>query len=178
MRPSVISHFILIQPHEDGPSYHPVVATLSLGSHAVFNYHRYLNEQETLSNTSPEATAETSRTSAGRAIDPTPVLSLLLEPRSLVITAKELYTRHLHAIEPLERDVLAPHGSYPDDTWECDDQRGHHAVKVANWQMLKGEKERLAAREGGVLERKTRISLTCRDVEKVLGGKGFGNAFL
>ncbi|KAF8588035.1 hypothetical protein K439DRAFT_1336264, partial [Ramaria rubella] len=33
-----------IMPHEDGPSYHPVVATLSLGSHAVFNYHRYLED--------------------------------------------------------------------------------------------------------------------------------------
>ena len=177
-RPSVISHFVLIQPHEDGPSYHPVVATLSLGSHAVFNYHRYLKEQETFSKPSLEAMAATSQTSSGSVIDPTPVLSLLLEPRSLVITTKELYTRHLHAIEPLEQDVLAPHGSHTDDASEWDDQRNRHAVRVANWQMLGSEKEWLVARGGGVLERKTRISLTCRDVEKVLGGKGLGNVFM
>ena len=40
-----------VQPHEDGPSYHPVVATISLGSHTVFHYYRYKDEP-----TGPEQT--------------------------------------------------------------------------------------------------------------------------
>ncbi|KAF8512827.1 hypothetical protein JB92DRAFT_2926522 [Gautieria morchelliformis] len=163
-----------IMPHEDGPSYFPVVATLSLGSHAVFNYHRYCEDQDT----SPaEPSLAGPEAPSGRSVDPRPLLSLLLEPRSLVITAKELYTQHLHGIEPLEQDVLAPHNSHLEDSSGCDDQHDQHAIQVANWRMLRCDKEMLAARKGGVLERKTRISLTCREVENVLGGKGLGNFF-
>jgi alkylated DNA repair protein alkB homolog 6 len=149
------------------------VATLSLGSHVVFNYHRYSEEQDT----SPELSLAGARASSGRSVDPRPLLSLLLEPRSLVITAKELYTQHLHGIEPLEQDVLAPHNSHLEDSSGCDDRHDQHAIQVANWRMLRCDKEMLAACNGGVLERKTWISLTCREVENVLGGKGLGSLF-
>ncbi|TEB33852.1 hypothetical protein FA13DRAFT_1730122 [Coprinellus micaceus] len=76
-----------IMPHEDGPKYHPVVATLSLGSHSVFHYYRY-NETE-----SPEGQGASG---SGRSIDRNPVLSLLLERRSLVISFNDMYTSHLH----------------------------------------------------------------------------------
>ena len=75
-----------IQPHEDGPRYHPVVATVSLGSHSVFNYYQY--EQE-------DAIASVSR-GEGRIINMNPTLSLLLEPRSLIISCGDKYTSHLH----------------------------------------------------------------------------------
>lgn len=173
------------------------MATLSLGSHAVFNYHRYVKDQnqeeEQDQRDSPsrgfEPSSLTSLASAGKAIDPTPILSLLLEPRSLVITAKELYKHYLHAIEPIERDVIAAHSEMQTSggggchhifsTTEHNSDGSPHAtpVKIANWDMLRGQKELLAAREGGVLERKTRISLTCRDVEKVVGAKGLGKVF-
>jgi alkylated DNA repair protein alkB family protein 6 len=42
----------------------------------------------------------------GRAIDPVPVLSLLLEPRSLIITSGELYASHLHGIDAISEDIL------------------------------------------------------------------------
>ncbi|KAF8509465.1 hypothetical protein BU17DRAFT_98905 [Hysterangium stoloniferum] len=152
-----------IMPHEDGSSYHPVVATLSLGSHAVFNYHRYLTDDI--------KPLPSNIHCAGRSIDPNPVLSLLLERRSLVITAKSLYKEHLHAIQPLEYDVLAP--------WDEDELREPvgGSVKVANCNVIRGKVESKASREGGLLRRGTRLSLTCRDVERVVGGKGLGKVF-
>ncbi|VDB92215.1 unnamed protein product [Peniophora sp. CBMAI 1063] len=112
-----------IMPHQDGPAYHPVVATLSLGSHTVMHYYRYNSPSD-------------------RSIDPSPVLSLLLEPRSLVITTAALYTECLHGIEGVGEDVLG-------------------GVRLANGGMVPSE------RRDGVMGRGTRYSLTCRDVERV-----------
>jgi len=150
-------------PHEDGSSYHPVVATLSLGSHTIFNYHRYLKDAVMPSSSDTHC--------AGRSIDPSPILSVLLERRSLVITAKSLYKEHLHAIQPLEYDVLAP--------WDEDEscEPVGDSVKVANCNMIKREVESKASKEGGLLRRGTRLSLTCRDVERVVCGKGLGKMF-
>ncbi|EJD43638.1 hypothetical protein AURDEDRAFT_145442 [Auricularia subglabra TFB-10046 SS5] len=138
-----------IMPHEDGPAYHPVVATISLGSHAVFHYYRYATD-------SADAT-DTAQSAGGKPIDRTPVASLLLEPRSLVITRSSLYTGHLHGIEDRTEDVLLAPGGEGD------------GVCVANHQTVRAEE----AREGGKLVRATRVSLTCRDVERVLDVKGF-----
>lgn len=102
--------------------------------------------------------------SNGRSIDPAPALSILLEPRSLVITTSSLYTDHLHGIDALSEDVLLPAEN---------DAASGPGVRVANWRLLQGEKEREIAVNGGVLARGARISLTCRDVERVLGTKGF-----
>jgi len=73
------------QPHEDGPQYHPVVATISLGSHSVFHYYQYRQEYD-----------GSESTSLGKSINMTPVLSVLLEPRSLIISSGSMYTSHLH----------------------------------------------------------------------------------
>ncbi|KZV75807.1 hypothetical protein PENSPDRAFT_623890 [Peniophora sp. CONT] len=118
-----------IMPHQDGPAYHPVVATLSLGTHTVMHYYQYKSDED-------------------RAIDPIPVLSFLLEPRSLVITTQALYETHLHGIDPVEEDSM-------------------EGVQLGNAEMIRGEREREAIEKGGVLERGTRFSLTCRDVARV-----------
>ncbi|KIJ41132.1 hypothetical protein M422DRAFT_75676 [Sphaerobolus stellatus SS14] len=151
-----------IMPHEDGPSYHPVVATLSLGSHAVFHYHRYVEEEEPAQPEISTSTPDLKGNSRGKPIDLSPVFSLLLEPRSLVITAKSLYTNHLHSIDPIERDLF--------NTDEGSDNDGDGRRRIANVDMLKDEQIRRAVKEGGVFERGPRVSLTCRDVEKVVGG--------
>lgn len=36
-----IYFLLLSKPHKDGPLYHPVVGTVSLGSHTVFHYYAY-----------------------------------------------------------------------------------------------------------------------------------------
>ena len=99
----------------------------------------------------------------GRAIDPKPIVSVLLEPRSLVITTKELYTTFLHGIENIAEDEFDP------ESIEVDHPH------IANWQMIKEPELRACLENGGSMSRSTRISLTCRDVEKVMAGsKLFG----
>ena len=146
------------KPHEDGPSYHPVVATISLGSHAMFHYYDYKSDDALAANQSSDT---------GRVVNPTPVLSVLLEPRSVIITTASLYTSHLHGIQELNEDIIVPagEGQMP--------LVGGLNVPVANWHMLTGEKERNLMQNGGTLRRETRYSLTCRDVERVAMGKTF-----
>jgi alkylated DNA repair protein alkB family protein 6 len=64
----------VIQPHEDGAAYHPVVATISLGSHAMFHYYKYQADPQQSTSEGAEA--------RGQSIDSVPVHSILLEPRA------------------------------------------------------------------------------------------------
>ena len=166
------------------------MATISLGSHAVFNYYRYsestskkedeleLVEPDHHSDGRGEKSPSGSQTEAGRGrvIDPSPSLSLLLEPRSLVITTLSLYTEHLHGIDPQTLDILAPandNGQEPNtDTISPEEQsyslNKNSSVHIANWRLIQDPHLREMAVKGGVLERGTRVSLTCRDVEKVV----------
>ncbi|KAJ6625973.1 hypothetical protein B0H10DRAFT_1870821 [Mycena sp. CBHHK59/15] len=147
-----------IMPHEDGPAYFPVVATISLGSHAVFHYYQY--KQDALGAT-PESRAE------GRSIDSTPVLSILLEPRSVVISERSLYTTHLHAIRAVEEDsITAGNAENPPMLTDL-------GVPIANWDKVTGDETIRLMSEGGTLKRSARYSLTCRDVEKVAQLKVF-----
>jgi len=165
-----------IMPHEDGPRYHPVVCTISLGSHAVVNYYRYKPQDAKLSTRADQkeelTTQGQSTTGSPRPIDPDPVLSLLLEPRSLVITSSELYTHHLHGISPNTDDkfICSEGSGLESEASEVtvDRSSGKSGISVANAAQLSGEKEREAVLLGGILERGTRVSLTCRSVEEVL----------
>ncbi|KZO97482.1 hypothetical protein CALVIDRAFT_497232 [Calocera viscosa TUFC12733] len=106
--------------HKDGPAYYPTVATLTLQGHAVMHYHAPLSS--------------------------TPAHSLLLEPRSLVITTGELYTEYSHSIDAAEKDDFA-------------------AVELQNLALLSAEWRETAER-GETVERQKRVSLTCRVVER------------
>ncbi|KAF9221729.1 hypothetical protein BS17DRAFT_784570 [Gyrodon lividus] len=141
-----------IMPHEDGPSYYPAVATLSLGSHTVFHYYAYGSEGEPMQSDSP-------RTTSGRAIDPAPVLSVFLEPRSVIVTIGDLYTSHLHGIDEVTHDTFMGNGRLRRQTGE--------EVIMSNWRTVQAEGTRDVLSLGGTLSRKTRFSLTCRDVKKV-----------
>lgn len=136
-----------IMPHEDGPAYHPVVTTISLGSHAVFHYYQYRPETET-----------EPATNASRSIDPKPVLSVFLEPRSAVITRGSLYTNHLHGIRDIEGDEILIKGSSGHVSL------GEFDLPIANWDMT-------SVRDPGTYRRGARYSLTCRDVAKVFNAK-------
>ena len=95
----------------------------------------------------------------GRPIDPNPILTLLLEPRSLVITTSALYESHLHGIDEVQEDSFAPASRSPGE-------------KIANAGMLRDKTAKEAVQSGGFLERGLRYSLTCRDVEKVTAAGG------
>ena len=97
-----------------------------------------------------------------------PVLTLLLEPRSLVITTGELYTSHLHGIEPLTTDVFPSPSEFREGRQDSGVGR-----TIANLSLLADDRLRDTVQNGGVLERGTRVSLTCRDVERVVGASKF-----
>lgn len=72
-----------IMPHEDGPAYYPIVATVSLRAPIVLDIY----EKRRLDN---------QPSSPGR--DSEPNFRILQEPRSLLITTDRLYTDYLHGI--------------------------------------------------------------------------------
>ncbi|KAI0834968.1 hypothetical protein F5Y06DRAFT_146284 [Hypoxylon sp. FL0890] len=84
-------------------------------------------------------------------LDPDPAWRVLQEPRSLLITTSSLYTGFLHGIADITEDVELSKST------------------VVNWDLLRSPDEYA----GGCNVRKTRTSLTYRDVMKVskLGGK-------
>ncbi|KAJ1337631.1 alkylated DNA repair protein alkB homolog-like 6 [Microdochium nivale] len=73
-----------IMPHKDGPAYHPVVCTVSLGSSLCLNI--YKNK-------------------ADGALDQDPVWRIIQEPRSILITSADLYTDYLHGIADITEDI-------------------------------------------------------------------------
>jgi alkylated DNA repair protein alkB family protein 6 len=85
-----------------------------------------------------------------------PVLSLLLEPRSLVITAQEQYTAHAHGIDSVTGD------RFGEFVWANAEMvgRGPGGSEGAGSPSL--------STEGRVLLRGTRYSLTFRDVARVM----------
>jgi alkylated DNA repair protein alkB family protein 6 len=64
-------------PHKDGPAYHPVVCTVSLGSSLTLEIFATKDDGTREANTRYQ---------------------ILQEPRSLLITAGKLYTDYLHGI--------------------------------------------------------------------------------
>ena len=142
----------------------------------VFNYYRYATDDSS-GNPHPEAQQKdvspapgnTPNASKSRPIHPRPAVSLLLEPRSLVITADDLYRTYLHGIDAFATDHFVAHGTDKQSVDFEAHPSGEAPVFVANWGMLGGDDEEImrVVKEGGVLKRGTRTSLTCRVVEKV-----------
>jgi alkylated DNA repair protein alkB family protein 6 len=73
-----------IMPHKDGPAYHPIVCTVSLGASICLNIHQ---------------------TKEDGTLDKVPVWRILQEPRSLLITTARLYTDYLHGIDDITEDI-------------------------------------------------------------------------
>ncbi|KAJ6138279.1 hypothetical protein N7471_004765 [Penicillium samsonianum] len=133
-----------ILPHEDGAAYYPLVATVSLGAPIVLDlYHKHTQGDREESGTPAKA----GRNVAG--IPDTnrrPQYRILQERRSLLITRGKMYTDLLHGITETTRDEdLGPHS-------------------ICNWELLR-EREPY---QSGWYERKTRTSLTYRDVLHVV----------
>ncbi len=74
-------------PHEDGSAYHPVVATVSLGSSVVLDVTEKANHEGTVN-------------SDGRRS-----WRILQEPRSLLVTTGSAYTDTLHGIAEVKEDL-------------------------------------------------------------------------
>ncbi|KAL4659628.1 alpha-ketoglutarate-dependent dioxygenase alkB6-like, partial [Arapaima gigas] len=115
-----------IMPHVDGPLYYPTVTTISLGSHTLLDFYHSVSA----------AQDDSPQTEGNRYI-----MSLLVEPRSLLVLRDDMYVQFLHGIQGVNQDTITD--------------------KVAN----------LSATNvvlGDCLTRSTRVSLTIRHVPKVL----------
>ena len=138
-----------------------MVGTVSLGSHTVFHYYAYSLEDD-------RTPYDVAHASSGRTIYPKPVLSVFLEPRSVIITTGDLYGSHLHGIDEVTHDVFLGDGRLLLPSGD--------EVVLSNWRTIQAQSTRDVLRRGGTLNRQTRFSLTCRDVEKVaapMGGRVF-----
>ena len=117
-----------IMAHKDGPAYQPLVAILSLASHTVMHFYPQ-----------PPHSAVYSGEERGQ-----PVLSLLLERRSLLVFTDELYSHYYHCIHEQSEDVVSPRD-------------------VDNWQLLSDRQQwERQSSVGQPVHRSTRYSLTIR----------------
>jgi alkylated DNA repair protein alkB family protein 6 len=130
-----------IMPHEDGSTYAPVVATVSLGSTLCLDITPKSRAADSKDGT--DSTDDTNTSEVKYSI-PTRILQ---EPRSLLITTGDAYGSLLHGISPVGVD------------------ENLNASTVANWSLLT-DRRRFVESEGRNA-RDTRISLTYRDVLKV-----------
>lgn len=125
-------------PHEDGDAYSRVVATISLGANLCLEL-----------TPKPSATGDEEVDAEDKLAGRDKHWRILQEPRSLLVTTGEAYAALLHGISPLERD------------------EDLNADTVVNWDLLAADTKMEIEKAGGVNERRTRVSLTYRDVLKV-----------
>ncbi|XP_033096421.1 alpha-ketoglutarate-dependent dioxygenase alkB homolog 6-like, partial [Anneissia japonica] len=131
-----------IMPHEDGPLFYPAISTINLGSHTLLDFYQH---QDKLASSKPNngSVQESNTTTVAVTAEPAkqPDFSLLLEPRSLLILNEDMYTSYLHGIDERLQDEMTDN--------------------IKNL-IENGRKP------GELLQRTRRISLTIRNVPKVL----------
>ncbi|PLW47461.1 hypothetical protein PCASD_04445 [Puccinia coronata f. sp. avenae] len=133
-----------ILPHLDGLAYLPAVATISLESDTVYEFHCYSDRYR--------------RRGSGRPIAREPLFTLFVPRRSLLVIAKECYSDLLHSIPARPADLCSPH-------LERCLNWSHFAQGSSTSPQLSAD---------GALVRDRRISLTCRRVHRVVKGlEGF-----
>lgn len=168
--------------HTDGPAYAPIVATLSLGSHAILHL-----VPRTLSDASTGTTPTVGSDQATK-------VSVFLPARSLIVLSETMYSDWMHSIEAIKVDSIESLMSTVN--WDVYWQSGGDLQSSAMLESQPGSADRA---EGSVMsdgiqktskldkdkliaevvtrrrftelgkgwERSTRLSLTCRRVEKV-----------
>jgi hypothetical protein len=147
---------------------------LSLGSHAILEVFEYEDVPPDMppptSTTSESSPEQQTGTSGGRKINPTPVIKILLEPRSLFVLSGPAYTSHLHGIRPREFDSwkeLSEVGN-----WDSLSEEGRFWINQG-MEMSRGGEGNGGGTSGdgrdgvGGWQRLRRVSLTMRCVEKV-----------
>lgn len=96
-------------PHTDGPLFHPVISTISCGSHTVLEFTGMppqtpptSSSSSTLTVPSSSSSASLSAPAASAAAGAVPArrrdFKLLVERRSLLVLQDDMYSRYMHAI--------------------------------------------------------------------------------
>lgn len=128
-------------PHLDGPLFHPIISTISCGSHTVLEF---LEADETnpeyaeaIMSTNRDVPGEQTDVKLSRKVS----CKLFIEPRSLLILRDDMYHKYLHAISDVDEDVISEN--------VANLQHCSHSYKL-----------------GDKIKRETRVSLTIRHVPK------------
>lgn len=140
-----------IMAHFDGALFHPVICTISCGSHTILRFHESNIERDKMTNDQPNLNGPTTN----NIIDSTDsadhdrdnekqniVCQLLIERRSLLILKDDMYEKYLHSIDETPNDPISSH--------------------ISNINYCHAFKDRC----GETVERDRRISLTIRHVPK------------
>ncbi|KAK0168380.1 hypothetical protein PV327_002188 [Microctonus hyperodae] len=77
-----------IMGHTDGPLFHPIVTTISCGSHTILEFTKRLDTDEEQRQIKPE-------------------FSILLERKSLLVLRDDLYHNYLHSISEIKADTIS-----------------------------------------------------------------------
>lgn len=85
-----------IMAHSDGPLFHPIICTISCGSHTILRFH----ENDSYDDSDNYVTSTIS--DEKRKI----VCQLLIEPRSLLILKDDMYKTYLHSIAHEKYDAI------------------------------------------------------------------------
>lgn len=132
-------------PHEDGAAYYPLVTTVSLGAPIVLDVYPKPNRELDQDQDQDQDQDDGDGGGKGKGKSE-PQFRILQERRSLLVTRKRMYTDFLHGIAEIEKD------------------EGLGREGICNWDLLR---ER-GSFECGSYQRETRVSLTYRDVLKVV----------
>lgn len=133
-----------IMAHFDGPLFHPVICTISCGSHTILRFHENIETNDEQNQNRPtnivDSTdyADHDYDNEKRKI----VCQLLIERRSLLILKDDMYEKYLHSIEETSHDPILSN--------------------ISNINYCHAYKDRC----GETVERNRRISLTIRHVPK------------
>lgn len=85
-----------IMPHSDGPLFHPIISTISCGSHTILELQKMPPEGETEEKSSSSSNREFSSA------------QILVERRSLLMIKDDAYDKYLHSISERKEDLLVP----------------------------------------------------------------------
>lgn len=83
-----------IMAHTDGPLFHPVISTISCGSHTILRFHEKNSHEDDDTIPSNDGQRKISH-------------QLLIEPRSLLILRDDMYTKYLHSIGDTTHDTIS-----------------------------------------------------------------------
>lgn len=139
-----------IMAHFDGALFHPVICTISCGSHTILRFHENIAQDKTTNDelnqnsrtkmivSNDQANYDHDHDDEKRKI----VCQLLIERRSLLILKDDMYEKYLHSIDETSHDSIAS--------------------RISNLNYCHAFKDRC----GETIERGRRISLTIRHVPK------------
>merc|ERR1712194_31233 len=103
-----------IAPHMDGPVYLPRAAIISLGAPCVFDFYPRCDADEEKRGFSWDEEKEVpAAPEMPKGLEP--MVSVLLEPGSLLILSGDAFIQHRHGIRAVEEDVIGPQVSNAKD---------------------------------------------------------------